>query len=247
LAAVNAQPQTAQRHRTVARRHARSASQGWPGHWFLLPAAEEADEDPLTALETAKDRVRILLDRYGLVCREIANREGGVFRWAALFRALRVMELSGEINAGLFFDDLSGPQFATPAAIRQLQHSRVVESFWVNATDPAAPTGLGIDWPTPLPHRRANNYLAFHRGGIVLIAENHGRKLTFAADLDDAAFLSAVALLNHLVTTRRKIPVDSIDGAPPAQSVYLARLADQFDVARDHRRIELLLPARLLS
>ena len=60
-------PPRSQRHRAVARRQARDASQGWPGHWFLLPADEEADEDPLTALETAKDRVRILLDRYGIV------------------------------------------------------------------------------------------------------------------------------------------------------------------------------------
>ena len=77
----------------------------------------------------------------------------------------------------------------------------------------------------------------------MLAAENYGRRLTFAADLDDAAFASAVALLTHLVTTRRKIPIDSIDGAPPRDSAYLARLADKFDVAHDHRRVELLLHA----
>jgi len=181
------------------------------------------------------------------VCREIANREGGPFRWAPLFRAMRVMELSGEIVAGLFFHGLSGPQFAAPAAIRQLERTRTVESFWVNATDPVAPTGLGIDWPTPLPHRRSNNYLAFHAGRVVLVAENHGRRLTFAADLDDAAFDSAAVLLTHLLMLRRKIPIDSIDGAPPNESEHIARLGDRFDVSRDHRRVELLLPARLIS
>jgi len=58
---------------------------GWPGSWFLLPEHDDNDSDPLAALETAKDRARILLDRYGVICRELANREGGVFRWAALF------------------------------------------------------------------------------------------------------------------------------------------------------------------
>ena len=60
-------------------------------------------------LEDQKERVRILLARYGLLTREIANREGGLFRWAALFNALRVMELSGEVLAGLFVKDMSGP------------------------------------------------------------------------------------------------------------------------------------------
>ena len=242
------QLQPTQQHRTVARRNARGASLGWPGHWFLLPERVEApDDDPLTALETAKDRVRILLDRYGVISREVANREGGLFRWALLFRALRVMELSGEIIAGLFFHGLSGPQFALPAAIRQLERGSPPECFWVNATDPAAPTGLGIEWPSPLPHRRANNYLAFHHGQIVLIAESYGRRLSFTGTLDDAAFTSAVALLSHLLGFRRKVPIDSIDGEPPRASPYLVRLADVFDVARDHRRVELLLPARRIG
>ncbi len=237
---------SAQRPRSVARRRARSAGLGWPGHWFLLPD-DPRDDDPLTALETAKDRVRILLDRYGVVCREFANREGGGFRWAALFRALRIMELSGEIVSGLFFQGLSGPQFAAPAALRSLERGAGTQSFWVNATDPVAPTGLGVDWPYPLPHRRAGNYLALYRGALVLTAENYGRRLHFAPDLDDAAFAPAIALLTHLLTFRRKVPIDSIDGASPNESRYLTRLADVFDVTHDHRRVELVFPARRIG
>ncbi len=241
-------PRAAQRHSPSslagARRVARGASNGWPGHWFLLPAASEAsDDDPLTALETAKDRVRVLLDRYGVVSREIANREGGAFRWAALFRALRVMELSGEIVAGLFFHGLSGPQFAAPSAIRQLERGGGPESFWVNATDPVAPTGLGIEWPSELPHRRTSNYLAFCRGRIVLIAESYGRRLCFSGTLDDAEFTAATTLLSHLLRVRRKLSIESIDGVAPSASAYVARLSDVFDVARDHKGLDLLLPA----
>ncbi len=191
--------------------------------------------------------MRILLDRYGVLSREIANREGGPFRWATLFRALRIMELSGEIVSGLFFHGLSGPQFAAPAALRSLERGTGTQSFWVNATDPVAPTGLGIDWPYPLPHRRAGNYLAFYRCALVLTVENYGKRLTFAPDLDDAALAPAIALLTHLLTVRRKIPVDTIDGAPPSESRYLARLGDVFDIARDHRRIELVFPAKRIG
>jgi hypothetical protein len=50
-----------------------------------------------------------------------------------------------------------------------------------------------------------------------------------------------------LLGFRRKVPIDSIDGEPPRASPYLVRLADVFDVARDHRRVELLLPARRIG
>ena len=237
-------PTTPQRR--AAPRAQRESSVG-RGTGSCFRTNSRGDDDPLTELETAKDRVRILLDRYGVLSREIANREGGPFRWATLFRALRIMELSGEIVSGLFFHGLSGPQFAAPAALRSLERGAGTESFWVNATDPVAPTGLGIDWPYPLPHRRAGNYLALHRGALVLTVENYGKRLTFAPDLDDAALAPAIALLTHLLTVRRKIPVDSIDGAPPSESRYLTRLADVFDVARDHRRIELVFPAKRIG
>lgn len=242
-------PQPAGRHRSGARRRGPGASPGWPGNWFLLPGrTDNADVDALSSLEAAKDRARILLDRYGVVCREFANREGGPFRWAALFRALRIMELSGEVVAGLFFNGLSGPQFAVPAAVRQLERGRTAASFWVNATDPIAPCGLGIEWPTlVLPQRRASNYLAFHRGVLVLVVENYGRRLSFGNDLDDNAFASATALLTHLLAKRRKITIDSIDGANSADSPLLMRLADVFDVARDHRGVDLLFPAQRIG
>jgi ATP-dependent helicase Lhr and Lhr-like helicase len=241
-------PRAAAPHRGL-RQRARAIAQGWPGHWFLLPDQEPADEsDPLRQLELAKDRARVLLDRYGIVCREFANREGGAFRWRGLFRALRVMELAGEVVAGLYFTGLDGPQFALPSALRTLAQPSLPASFWVNATDPVAPTGLGAAWPgLALPQRRASNYLAFCHGELALVVENGGRRLNFAADLDAAAFDAAAALLTHLLATHRKLVVDTINGQSAADSDLLMRLADVFDVARDHRGIELLLPARRIG
>jgi hypothetical protein len=132
--------------------------------------------------------------------------------------------------------------------VRQLERGAAPGSFWVNATDPVAPTGLGIDWPSlPLPQRRASNYLAFHHGVLVLVAENYGRKLSFAAGIDDDGFVSATALLTHLLKKRRKISIDSIDGGAPAVSPLLARLADIFDVARDHRGVDLMFRAHRIG
>jgi ATP-dependent Lhr-like helicase len=64
-----------------------------------------------------------LLARYGVLFRELATLESPALRWSEVFRALRIMELSGEIVAGHFFEGLSGPQFLTPAALRLLRQS----------------------------------------------------------------------------------------------------------------------------
>ena len=89
----------------------------YPGSWQLLPRPEAA-ADPLEEEERNKDRVRLLLDRYGVLFRELLQRELPALRWKGLFRALRLMELSGEILAGHFFEGVPGPQFASHRAFR---------------------------------------------------------------------------------------------------------------------------------
>src|SRR5690606_1896765 len=104
-------------------------------------------------------------------------------RWAALFRALRLMELAGEVVAGYFFTGLSGPQFVPPGALGLIQSERPApRDFWCNALDPVSPCGLGLEWPE-LPQRRPQNYLAFHHGLLALVIENLGKRLTFHVEL----------------------------------------------------------------
>jgi len=56
------------------------------------------------------------------------------------------MELSGEIYSGHFFDRISGIQFISPAALRQLKDGLSEDCiYWLNACDPASLCGIGID------------------------------------------------------------------------------------------------------
>jgi ATP-dependent Lhr-like helicase len=214
------------------------AGLGWSGNW-VLTSAPLRDDDPIADLEDAKDRVRLLLERYGFICRELANREGDGFGWQALFRALRTMELSGEVLAGLFFHELSGPQFVLPAALPQLQRSEdAPETFWVNAMDPVAPCGLGLAWKA-LPQRRSGNYLSFHRGKLALLVENRGRRLTFLVEPDHPKLPAILAPLSHLLRLHRRLPVESINGLPALQSGYLAALAAIAKTVNDHRHLSL--------
>ena len=85
---------------------------------MLAPLAPS--DDLLAAEKRKKVRVRLLLDRYGLLFRELLQREAAPFRWAVLFRSLRLMELSGEVQAGRFFHGMPGPQFIAHRAFRLL-------------------------------------------------------------------------------------------------------------------------------
>jgi ATP-dependent helicase Lhr and Lhr-like helicase len=76
----------------------------------------------MASAELDKERARMVLARFGVIFRELLEHELPPLRWPRLFRALRLLELSGEIVAGHFFDGIPGLQFATHEAIRKLAH-----------------------------------------------------------------------------------------------------------------------------
>ncbi len=222
-----------------SRRRLARAPLGWSGHWRLLPSVETPD--PLTRLENDKEKVRQLLDRYGFVCREIVNREGlardgGTWRWRDAFRALRIMELAGEVTTGQFFLGLSTPQFISPRALSALQtNAPAPDHFWIAAHDPVSPCGLSLDWED-LPQRRLGNFMSFAGGALALVVENQGKDLTYHVPWDHPEMDQINALLTHLTATRRqRVTLQTINGEPATRSPYLAGLERLFTVSRDHK------------
>ena len=47
----------------------------FPGNWFALPDFSN-ETDPMDARERDRDRVRLLLRRYGVLFRELVEKEG---------------------------------------------------------------------------------------------------------------------------------------------------------------------------
>ena len=120
--------------------------EGPAGRWAALPPTIEAPTDPIEADELAERVANILLQRYGLVSRELATRESLTIQWRDVLRALRRLEARGEIRGGRFIQGLLGEQFALPAAIDQLRAVRRAattdEKLTIAASDPCNLVGI---------------------------------------------------------------------------------------------------------
>ena len=92
-----------------------------------------------------------LLDRWGVVCRDLAARETLAPPWRDLLGALRRMEARGEIRGGRFVAGVVGEQFARPEAVELLRVVRRDDApqgpLRVSAADPLNLTGVLLPGP----------------------------------------------------------------------------------------------------
>jgi ATP-dependent Lhr-like helicase len=212
------------------------------GNWFQLPAPETSN-DLIETEERKKDRARLLLDRYGILFKQLLERESPAFQWSNIFRALRLMELSGEVLAGYFFHGITGPQFISHQAFRMLQRKLPEDAvYWVNATDPASVCGLQVDAIRgTLPKRIAGTHLVYRGNKPVLISQRNGSALTFNVPPDDPHLPEYLGFLQNLLTRQfqpvRRITIKTINGEDAAGSDYLDILRTCFDVMVDYRNV----------
>jgi ATP-dependent helicase Lhr and Lhr-like helicase len=215
------------------------------GNWFLLPKSE-APDDLLEMEERKKDRVRLLLDRYGILFRELLQRELPVYRWASIFRSLRIMELSGEVLSGYFFHGIPGLQFISPQAFRILQGKLPEDAvYWLNAADPASMCGVLLDAiHEKLPARHSTTHLVYRGNKLMVISKRNGQEFTFFFPPDDPRFAEYTDFLRHMLTRHfqpiRRIRVETINGEKAVQSPYLPGLRTSFEVLTDYRFVNLL-------
>ena len=233
-----------------ARRSRRSSYGSWrgalplPGNWFSISRPEPIT-DFVEREEKNKDRVRVLLDRYGILFRELILRESPAFRWPSVFRTLRLMELSGEVIAGYFFEGIMGPQFASPKAFRMFRQDSDADAvYWMNATDPGSLAGLQMDAVHGrLPKRLLGNYLTFRGSELVGTIGRSGKDIRMEVAADDDRITSYFGALKHLlyrdVQPQRTVTVETINGQDAASSDYLDVLRTMFDVRIDYKSVML--------
>jgi len=111
------------------------------GRWCLLYSGDAAEH--AKAMEAT---CRMLLRRYGVVLREVVQRESILPRWRELLIAFRRLEDRGEVRGGRFVSGFLGEQFALPVAVESLRATRKIEPsgelVTLSAADPLNLVGV---------------------------------------------------------------------------------------------------------
>ena len=113
------------------------------GRWALL---DRSDVESTDVTFFAK----LLLDRWGVVFRDLLSREPLAPAWRDLLVTYRRMEARGEIRGGRFITGFVGEQFARPEAVdmlRSVRRSTYMGEVDVALADPLNLTGIVIPGP----------------------------------------------------------------------------------------------------
>jgi len=221
------------------------------GFWYLVPSPAE-ERDALDEEELARDRVRLVLRRYGVVFRELLENELPLLRWSRLFRSLRMMEFSGEVVSGRFFDGVSGLQFALPSIVEELAAAQAGEPgpekpgpeksgpeksgpeepvWWINAADPASLCGVDIPaLKAVLPSRLSSTHVVFHGSEVVAVSRRRGREVELRVPPDAPRLLEYLAFVKALTGRDARplnaVHVQTINGELAPASPYKARFLE---------------------
>jgi ATP-dependent helicase Lhr and Lhr-like helicase len=128
-----------------------------PGRWSLTASlfadAEGAGGGPGERASGPRLRAlaELLLERHGILTRELVLAEGVPGGFAALYPELCRLETLGIARRGYFVEGLGGAQFALPGAVERVRAQRLSEpersrALVLAATDPAQPYGAALPW-----------------------------------------------------------------------------------------------------
>jgi ATP-dependent Lhr-like helicase len=173
-----------------------------------------------------------LLERYGVVTREVAHAESLEGGFSSVYEVLKVMESAGRIRRGYFVAGHGGVQFALPGADEDLRAQRTPKddaprAQVLSSVDPANPYGALLPWPerelssaAGRLARTASAYVVLHRGALVGYLQNAGALTSFGSEPSaqrERALASALAAWARAQPLRRAFQIATIDGAPAAE------------------------------
>ena len=230
-----------QRSARSSRRHRNAGPSMAAGRWSRVDKLADAG---VSDTERAVACANMLLDRYGVVSREMAAQEALPGGFGPIYKVLAALEESGRVRRGYFIEGLSGAQFARPGCIDRLRGARAEDDgFGIEANgvahlpviDPANPWGGLLRWPdtgdprvTAKPRRVPGARLLMRRGiPLLYLGPNARQLITFPGNLADPEMrMAAFTALHQLPkkTRRRSLVIEKIDGRPARESKYCAEL-----------------------
>jgi len=180
-----------------------------------------------TSTQVQLGRVQCLLDRYGLICREVVQSEGIAGGYSSLYPVLRAMEEAGKIRRGYFVEGLSANQFALAGAVDQLRQpqdgDQEVSTTVLAATDPANPYGALLPWGESVgrPRRIGGARVLLVEGRLAAFVDKGFRRLvTYPPFHEERTAIWAARALSTLAESARGrcLRIFEIDGQSALQS-----------------------------
>ena len=215
-------------------RSRRSVPAGSEGRWSLLPQPVGSATERMHAL------TRVLLERHGVLTREMVHAEGISGGFSAVYDVLKAMEETGRVRRGYFVAGLGATQFAVPGAEERLRGMREASeeprTVLLAATDPALAYGVALPWPTReagRTQRAAGAHAVVHDGALVAYSRRtEANVLTFLPESEPERTRVADAVARLLAAQvedgpRRTMLIGAVDGADPAHSALGSHLQAQ--------------------
>jgi len=202
---------------------------GSEGRWSLL--ARWLPSPAPSPTERLARMVDVLLDRYGVLPREMLSTES-LAPFSELYPLLKALEEAGKIRRGYFIKDLAATQFAQAGADDRLrllrEESRLAAPVILAATDPANPYGAALPWPEGerRPQRTAGARVVILDGSLIGYLSRSARSLlTFFPNSEAECRLCEEALataLKRLIDghAHRNLVINEIDGRPATASTF---------------------------
>ena len=218
------------RHRTFRSRRATKPA-GSEGRWCMLVP-------PGTSLPTNTERQAAvasqLIERYGVLTREMVANEGVSGGFSGLYPILKALEEAGRIRRGYFVAGLGAAQFAAPGAEDRLRQFGCLAGADIDeecavvlaATDPANPYGAAIRWPdatgTARPQRVAGARVTLDEGRLLAYQNRTGEHLMTFLPQEETARSKAVhalmACFKRMAAAGEVVYLTKVDGDAPSAS-----------------------------
>jgi ATP-dependent Lhr-like helicase len=193
--------------------------------------------EPLRHGEREEAWARILLSRWGVVRRDVLEREDAV-RWSDVAPVLARLEMRGDLRRGEFVEGGGPMQYAeeeTVEALRRLRDAPLDTAAPILVVSGADPVLAGL---APPPDR--DELVALRRGEVVLRLTSQGALALGALDAQDEALRAAFTEMQELkrrardpVGRPRRLTVAAVDGAPISGSWRFATLLTSLGFHRD--------------
>ncbi|MFL5818460.1 MAG: DEAD/DEAH box helicase [Conexibacter sp.] len=210
------------------------------GRWSLTERLFELPAQPVDPSARRRVLAELLLERYGILTRELVLAEGVPGGFSAIYPELSQLETLGVARRGYFVEGLGGAQFALPGAVERLRAQKAPEEappLVLAATDPAQPYGAALPWPKRdgesagpgrRPSRTPGALVVLAGSEPVLYLERGGRALQSLVLPEDPRVPAALeALADHARAGRiRRIALEKVDGESVMGTPWEAALAE---------------------